>query len=92
MCIEMSIDPKNDFSPFCRLIAISVSSGELGSSHRSQSQDRTLTVQCKAPIRSLTPGPMTLGERPYRIDRSTQRHSPIPARVRVDQAFKAILD
>src|SRR3954454_7857692 len=38
-----------------------------------QSQDRTLTVQDKAPIRSQALSPMMLGERLDQIDRSTQR-------------------
>ena len=45
--------------------------------HRSsppQSQDTTLTVQNKAPIRSRTTGPAMLGERRNPTDRSTPRH------------------
>ena len=33
--------------------------------YQPQSQDRTLTVQYKAPIRSQTLGPVTLGEHQY---------------------------
>src|SRR3954451_19976758 len=38
-----------------------------------QSQDRTLTVQDKAPIRSQALSPMMLGERLDQVDGSTQR-------------------
>src|SRR6478752_10789377 len=39
-----------------------------------RSQDRTLTVQNKAPIRSQTSGPATRGERRAAVDKSTPRH------------------
>src|SRR6478735_7883832 len=38
-----------------------------------RSQDRTLTVQNKAPIRSQTSGPATRGERRAAVDKSTPR-------------------
>src|SRR5689334_25029720 len=43
--------------------------------HQPQSQDRTLMVQYKAPIRSQALSPMMLGERADQIDRSTQRQT-----------------